>query len=163
MKVYKGDTVKVLYGKDRGRTGVVVRALPRKKQVVVDGINVYKKNIKEENLPGGGGTEAQIVEIIKPMPVSKVMVICPNCGKPSRVGVEREEGKKYRVCKKCDKRFENTGGKEVDRETDKKIKVGGEIKKDADKKKRDGVSNKEVKTKVTDKDQTYRMSRGMDS
>ncbi len=161
MKVYKGDTVKVLYGKDRGRTGVVVRALPKKKKVVVDGVNVYKKNIKEENLPGEGGTEAQIVEIIKPMPVSKVMVICPNCGKPSRVGIEREGGKKYRVCKKCDKRFGEIGAKEV--ETDKKIKVGGEIKKGGDKKKGEESTGKETKTKIADKSQTYRMGRGMDS
>jgi large subunit ribosomal protein L24 len=119
MKIKKGDTVKMLYGKDAGRQGPVVAVNTKKRQVVVEGLNIYKKHIK-----GDGRTRvSEIIEVTKPVPVSKVMLICPFCNKPTRVGYKIEGDKKVRICKKC--------GKTVDveqKEEDKKEEKKGEKK-----------------------------------
>ncbi len=102
MKIKKGDTVKVLYGKDAGKHGRVVAVDIKKKHVVVEGINIYKKHIK-----GDGRTRtSEILNITKPMHVSKVMLICNSCGKSTRVGIKREGGVVSRICKKCGKAIE---------------------------------------------------------
>lgn len=102
MKIRKGDTVKMLYGKDSGRQGTVVAVDTKEEKVVVEGLNLYKKHVK-----GDGRTRvSEIVNINKPVPVSKVMLICPECGKPTRVGYEIKGSKKVRVCKKCGKAME---------------------------------------------------------
>ena len=86
MKIKKGDTVKVLYGKDSGKQGRVVAVDMKKGKVVVEGVNMFKKHIK-----GDGRTKtSEILTIVKPMDVSKVMLICNNCGKATRVSVKRE-------------------------------------------------------------------------
>jgi large subunit ribosomal protein L24 len=97
MKILKGDNVTVLIGKDKGRRGEVVRALPKTQRVLVQGLNVFKKHQKgQKGQPGG------IIEIEKPLYVSKVALICPNCQKPTRVGYQIDKsGEKYRFCKKC--------------------------------------------------------------
>jgi len=99
MKLKKGDTVKVLLGKDKGRTGKIIKVLAKKGMVVVEGINVYKKHVKKksEEQPGG------IIEITKPLPVCKVALVCPQCGKTTRVGYTFVKGEKMRICKKCGK------------------------------------------------------------
>lgn len=99
MKIKKGDTVKVLYGKDSGKQGKVVAVDIKKSHVVVDGVNIFKRHLK-----GDGRTRvSEIVNIVKPMDVSKVILVCPNCGKTTRIGLRREDGKIVRVCKKCNK------------------------------------------------------------
>lgn len=97
MKLKLGDTVKVLIGKDQGRTGKIEKVLTKKKVVIVAGINQYKKHLKprEKNQPGG------IIDVIKPMSVSKLALVCPQCKKPTRVGFQGEKKKKVRICKKC--------------------------------------------------------------
>lgn len=102
-KIKKGDTVVVVRGKkaNRGREGKVIRVLPEKNRVVVEGINLVKKHLKEiPNVREGG-----IIEIEAPIHVSNVMLLCPNCKKPTRVGfrIVEEKGvvRKYRYCKKC--------------------------------------------------------------
>jgi large subunit ribosomal protein L24 len=97
MKIKKGDKVKVIKGKDRGREGTVERALPKERKVVVSGLNIYKKAVRPRQQSQKGG----IVEITKPLPVENVMLICPHCGKPTRVGYKVEKGEKSRFCKKC--------------------------------------------------------------
>lgn len=99
MKLKKGDTVKILLGKDRGRIGKIERVLRKKGLVVVGGVNIYKKHLKKrgENQPGG------IVEISKPLPVAKVALVCPECDRATRVGYKIVRGKKIRICKKCRK------------------------------------------------------------
>ncbi|MGI6278395.1 MAG: 50S ribosomal protein L24 [Patescibacteria group bacterium] len=102
MKIKKGDKVKIIAGKDRGREGTVDKVLPKRKAVVVPGINVYKKAIR----PKKEGDKGGIVDMARPLDVSKVMLICPKCNQPTRVGyqVSKNKGKsseKLRICKKC--------------------------------------------------------------
>ncbi len=98
-KIRKGDTVKVLSGEDKGRTGVVHSVLPKKELVVVEGVNLIKKHQKRQpNLR----TQTGIIEREGPIQYSKVMVVCKNCGKPTRVSLQISgDGKKARVCKHC--------------------------------------------------------------
>lgn len=97
MKIRKGDTVKILYGKDSGRQGTVLAVDNKKERVVVEGLNMYKKHIK-----GDGRTQvSEIVNITKSVPISKVMLVCPKCSKPTRIGYKIEGDDKMRVCKKC--------------------------------------------------------------
>ncbi len=100
MNVKKGDTVRVLSGKDKGKEGVILRALPTKQRVVVEKVNMVKKAMRPtQQNPQGGimSTEAAIH-------VSNVMVVCPECKQATRTGKRiNEAGKKVRVCKKCGK------------------------------------------------------------
>lgn len=97
MKIVLKDTVKVLLGKDKGRTGEVVRSIPKKLQVVVKGLNLYKKHIKPSQGQKGG-----IIEKERALAVSKVILVCPKCSKDTRVGYQIDKsGTKYRICKKC--------------------------------------------------------------
>lgn len=97
MKIIKSDKVKILIGKDKGRTGEVIRVFPKKLKIVVKGINLFKKHVKPSQNQKGG-----IIEKERPMLVSKVALICPNCQKATRVGYEVDKsGHKYRLCKKC--------------------------------------------------------------
>ena len=97
MKIKKGDNVLVAAGKDKGRTGKVMRVLPRELKILVEGINLKKKHAK----PKRQGEKGQVVEIPAPMDASNVKLICPKCGKATRVGYKIEGGNKQRVCKKC--------------------------------------------------------------
>ena len=102
MKIKKGDTVKILYGKDSGKTGAVVAVDLKNQKVVVTGVNLYKRHLK-----GDGRTRtSEILTIEKPMPVSKVILVCPLCGKTTRIGLKREGDKVMRICKKCGKVIE---------------------------------------------------------
>lgn len=97
MKIKKGDKVKVIYGKDKGRDGVVERVYTKENKILIPGINIFKKHIKKnEKMPQGG-----VVELPRSIAVAKVMLLCPKCGKPVRVGYEFSKDKKYRICKKC--------------------------------------------------------------
>jgi len=101
MKIRKGDKVKVIYGKDKGKEGVVEKVYQKAKKVLIAGVNLYKKHIKKnQKMPQGG-----IIDIPRPLAVSKVMLICPKCKKPTRVGFLKEEKKKLRVCKKCESKI----------------------------------------------------------
>lgn len=97
MKIKKGDKIKVSAGKDKDREGSVQRVYVKSQTVLVPGINIYKKHIKKsEKTPQGG-----VVEVPRPLHVSKVTLICPKCGKTTRVSYEIVKGRKFRVCKKC--------------------------------------------------------------
>lgn len=100
MHVKKGDNVKILCGKDKGKTGEIIRAIPQKQRVVVQGANMMKKAQRptQQNPQGG------ILTIEAPLHVSNVMLICPNCKEATRTSKRvNEQGKKVRVCKKCNK------------------------------------------------------------
>jgi len=101
MNVKKGDRVQVLSGKDRGATGEVLRALPAEGKVIVEGVAMVKKHQKPNQANQQGG----ILEREAAIDVSNVMLICPKCGKPTRVGHATVDGKKMRVCKKCGAQF----------------------------------------------------------
>ena len=97
MKLKKGGKVKVITGRDEGREGTIEKVYEKTQTVVVPQINIYKKHIrKNEQMPQGG-----VVEVPRPLDSSKVMLICPKCGKPTRVGYEIKGTNKNRICKKC--------------------------------------------------------------
>ena len=97
MNIKTGDTVKVIAGKDRGKTGKVLRSVPEKSRVVVEKVNMVKKAMRptQQNPQGG------IMSVEAPIHVSNVMLICPSCKEATRVNIKREDGKKVRVCKHC--------------------------------------------------------------
>lgn len=97
MKIKKGDTVLIIRGKDRGKVGKVIKALPKENRVVIEGLNLVKKHIK----PKKEGEKGRIVEIPRPISIANVKLICPNCHKAVRVGYKFEGEEKYRYCKKC--------------------------------------------------------------
>ena len=97
MKILKGDKVKILIGKDKGRDGEVILSIPKKNRIIVKGLNIYKKHIKSTKDQKGG-----IIEKERALLVSKVALICPSCGKTTRVGyLVDKAGDKNRICKKC--------------------------------------------------------------
>ena len=101
MKIRKGDKVKIIYGKDKGRQGVVERVYLKSNRLLIPGINIYKKHIKKnEKVPQGGK-----VDLARPIAVSKVMLICPKCTKETRVGFIISKTKKWRICKRCESKI----------------------------------------------------------
>jgi large subunit ribosomal protein L24 len=99
LKIRKGDRVRVLTGKDRGKEGEVMRALPRDRKVIVDGVNVAKKHQRPTRTTQQGG----IIDKDMPIPVANVALVCPSCGKPTRVGYKFDSaGQKVRICRKCE-------------------------------------------------------------
>jgi large subunit ribosomal protein L24 len=101
MNVHKGDTVQVISGKDRGLKGKVLLAYPKAERILVEGANRVKKHTKVTTT-GRGAQTGGIVTQEAPLHVSNVMVVCPSCGKPSRIGHRRDEnGRNVRVCRRC--------------------------------------------------------------
>lgn len=96
MKIRKGDTVKVIAGKDKGKTGPVKEAFPKKNMVLIDGVNVKSKHQKKRRQ----GQKGQIVKMSFPIHVSNVMVVDPKSGKPSRVGKKKVGEKMTRIARK---------------------------------------------------------------
>ena len=97
MKLKKGDNVIVLSGNDKGKTGEVLEIIPKTQKVIVKGVNIRKKHVK----PRKAGEEGGIIPSEYPIHSSKVNVVCPKCGKATRIGYVVENGEKVRVCKKC--------------------------------------------------------------
>jgi large subunit ribosomal protein L24 len=113
MKIRKGDVVQILSGKDRGKQGRVLEARPKERRVIVENLNVAKRHMRPRVLrdasrmgqqqvaPGG------VIDKAAPIPVASVMVVCPTCDRPTRVGIEVRDVKggernKVRVCKRAD-------------------------------------------------------------
>ena len=113
MKIRKGDTVHVLSGKDRGKQGRVIEARPKERRVLVENLNMIKRHTRPRSMsnpsrmgqqqiqPGG------VIEKAAPIPISNVMLVCPTCNRPTRVGIQvrdskGEERKLVRVCKRAD-------------------------------------------------------------
>ena len=101
MKLRVGDTVKVTAGKDKGREGKIEMLIPKKNSVVVPEVNMYKKHVKGQQ----GGVKAGMYDIPRPLNVAKVALICPNCKKQTRIGIEVRNESKIRICKKCGKQI----------------------------------------------------------
>ena len=97
MKIKKGDTVQVLSGNDKGKTGEVLKVMPKQEKIVVKGVNIRKKHIK----PRKQGEEGGIISVECAINSAKLNVVCPKCGKATRIGYSEEKGEKVRVCKKC--------------------------------------------------------------
>ena len=97
MRVRKGDNVQILSGNDKGKTGEVLEVMPKADKIIVKGANIRKKHVKARKQ----GEESGIISVECAIPTSKVNVVCPKCGKTTKVGYSEEKGEKIRVCKKC--------------------------------------------------------------
>lgn len=97
MKLKKGDEVKIVRGKDKGKTGKVDKVLIKEEKILIQGINQYKRHMKakSQNQP------SEIVTISKPLALANVQFLCPKCKLVSRVGYSTEGKKKVRICRKC--------------------------------------------------------------
>ena len=95
--IKKGDTVKILSGNDKGKTGEVIEIIPKTEKIVVKGINIRKKHVK----PRKQGEEGGIISVECPIHSSKANIVCPKCGKATRIAYVMEKDEKLRVCKKC--------------------------------------------------------------
>ena len=121
MAIKTGDLVYVITGKDKGKQGKVLEVNNETGRVVVDGVNMVKRHQKPRSQQDKGG----IISKLAPIDASNVMVVCPGCGKPSRIGHAEVNGKKVRVCKKCgsalDKEHVKAAKKEAKKATAKQV------------------------------------------
>lgn len=103
MKIRKGDQVEVISGRweDKGKRGEVIKVLPKENRVVVQGVNLRKKHQSQVQTQGRTLTPG-IIEFEGSIDVSNVMLVCPKCDEPTRVGIQREDGEAIRVCKRCE-------------------------------------------------------------
>jgi large subunit ribosomal protein L24 len=99
MTVRRGDKVRIIAGKDKGKDGKILRAYPYKERVMVEGANMIKKHTRPSQKNQQGG----IMSVEGTIHVSNVMLICPTCTQPTRTGRRREGNSRIRVCKKCGK------------------------------------------------------------
>jgi large subunit ribosomal protein L24 len=98
LHVKRGDTVQVIAGKERGKSGKILKAFPAKGRVIIEHVNMIKKHTKRRSQGQGGG----IIEREGTVHASNVMLVCPSCGKATRLGKKiLEDGSKSRICKKC--------------------------------------------------------------
>jgi len=103
VKIKKGDTVEIIAGKERGKRGPVLRVMPSKNRVIVQGLNLRKKHQRAGQGAGGRQVAPEIVTFEGAVDASNVMIICPKCGERVRVGYQRDEaGKVTRVCPECE-------------------------------------------------------------
>jgi len=101
MKIKKGDIVLVISGKNKGKKGKILRAFPKERKILIEGVNLMKKHQK----PRKTGEKGQIIQKPAPIDVSNVKMICPKCSKAVRLGYKIVNDKKYRICKKCNKQI----------------------------------------------------------
>ena len=97
MNIKKGDTVQILSGNDKGKTGEVLQVVPKTQKIIVKGVNIRKKHVK----PRKKGEEGGIISVESAIHSSKANVVCPKCNKATRIGYTVEKDEKVRVCKKC--------------------------------------------------------------
>ena len=98
MHIKKGDTVKIISGASRGKTGKVIKVIPKSEKLTVEGANLRSKHMR----PRKQGQKGQKIEFPAPMHFSNVLIVCPKCNKSTRVGIGIQTGeKKKRICKKC--------------------------------------------------------------
>lgn len=98
MKIKKGDEIKVVSGREKGKTGKVERVFAKEGMVLVTNVNMYKRHVKSKMQ----NQKSEIKTIAKPLPVANVMVVCPKCHEVTRMGYTIQGDKKTRMCKKCD-------------------------------------------------------------
>ncbi|PIR07587.1 50S ribosomal protein L24 [Candidatus Jorgensenbacteria bacterium CG_4_10_14_0_8_um_filter_39_13] len=97
MKIKKNDTVKILKGKDKNKSGKVIAVNPRNQRLTVEGLNLFKKHVR----PRRQGEKGEVVQVARPLNVANAALICPACHQTTRIGFRWENGVKKRYCKKC--------------------------------------------------------------
>lgn len=98
MKIKKGDEVKVIRGKDKGKTAKVERVFPKEKKALVAGVNLFKRHRKARS----ANQQSEIITLTKPISLANLALICPKCHTSTRVGYVLDKDGKHRVCKECD-------------------------------------------------------------
>lgn len=98
MRIKKGDKVKIMTGKDRGKTGTVLAVFRDHDRLTVENLNVYKKRSRSRQQ----GKQGEVVNVARPLSISNVALVCNNCGKATRTGFRMEGGRKVRYCKQCE-------------------------------------------------------------
>jgi large subunit ribosomal protein L24 len=108
MKIHRDDVVMVISGKDRGKTGKVTRVDPVKQRVYVDGLNIVKRHERPRQVPGSQRAETVggVIERPGPIHISNVALLDPKDNKPTRVGIERVDGKAFRVARRSKSRID---------------------------------------------------------
>ncbi|MDD2921133.1 MAG: 50S ribosomal protein L24 [Anaerolineales bacterium] len=104
VKIRKGDTVEIISGKleDKGKRGEVINVMLDSRRVVVQGANIRTKHQKQVQTQAGRNLDAGRIQFEGPIDISNVMLVCPKCGEPTRVAVQRDETGAHRVCKNCE-------------------------------------------------------------
>lgn len=97
LKIKKGDLVKVLVGKEKGKQAKVLRVIPKERKVVLEGLFLVRKHIK----PSHQQKKGEVVQVPRAVPVANVALICPHCSQATRVGNKISGDQKVRICKKC--------------------------------------------------------------
>lgn len=97
MKIHKGDTIKIITGKDSGKTGKVLKVIPKKDKILIEGLNLFKKHVR----PKKQGEKGQTILVPRPINVSNAMILCASCSRAVKIGYRLEGEKKERICKKC--------------------------------------------------------------
>ena len=97
MKLKKGDNIKVVKGKDKGKTGKIDQVFPKINKILVSNVNLYKRHLKARSQT----KPSEIITLTKPLPEENVILICPKCHKETRIGYKIEKNNKLRICKKC--------------------------------------------------------------
>ncbi len=106
VRLKKNDRVKIISGKDKGKEGKIIRRIPERDLIVVEGVNMVSRHVR----PSQNNPQAGIIKQEAPVYASKAMLVCPRCGKATRVGARfLEDGKKVRVCKKCNEIIDEKG------------------------------------------------------
>ena len=97
MKLKKGDEVKIVRGKDKGKSGKIERVFPKVDKVLVNGVNQFKRHLKKRS----ENSQSEIMTLTKPLTVTNVALVCPKCHLTTRVAYKIEKGGKVRICSKC--------------------------------------------------------------
>lgn len=101
LKVRKGDQVRVMTGKDRGKEGRILAVIPKERRLIIEGVNMVKRHLKLRAARGRSGQEGGIISQEAPVHASNVQIVCPSCG-PTRVGYQIKDEAKVRICRKCE-------------------------------------------------------------
>lgn len=101
MKIKKGDTIKIIKGKDRGKTGKVISVDSEKNKIIAEGLNLFKKHSK----PKRQGQKGEVILVARPLNVANAMIICSACKQAVRIGYRFENEIKLRLCKKCNSKI----------------------------------------------------------
>src|SRR5258706_709743 len=104
VKIKKGDTVEVISGRleDKGKRGEVINVFIDDKRLVVQGVNIRTKHQKQVQTQAGRNVNPGRIQFEGPVDISNVMVVCPKCGEPTRVAIQRDDNGAHRVCKNCE-------------------------------------------------------------
>ncbi|MBI2031429.1 MAG: 50S ribosomal protein L24 [Candidatus Levybacteria bacterium] len=97
MKLKKGDEVKIIRGKDKGKTGKIEKIFSKTKKVVIPGVNLYKRHLKARSQ----SQPSEIITLTKPIALANVILVCPKCHLPARVGFDMKGNEKIRICRRC--------------------------------------------------------------